>query len=265
MRVSHLLLACALTLGGAAQAAGTPTETQVMIVGMFHMSNPGRDQHDVQVPDVLAPSYQAQIQAISDALARFRPTQIDVEWPAYLTRERYSLYLAGKLPPSHNEVVQLGFRLARQRGLDTVHGIDVDGDFPYDPVQKYAAAHGEQAFLDAAQATVEKEVQAETDMLKTDGISPVLRRLNDAEQIRDGHAFYRQMLRIGGGEKQPGADLLTAWYRRNFLICANILQLAKPGDHVVVFFGSGHAFLLRQCVSETPGLKLVEAKEYLPR
>jgi hypothetical protein len=32
----------------------------------------------------------------------------------------------------------------------------------------------------------------------------------------------------------------------------------------VVFFGSGHAYLLRQCVNETPGLKLVEANDYLP-
>jgi hypothetical protein len=32
----------------------------------------------------------------------------------------------------------------------------------------------------------------------------------------------------------------------------------------VIFFGAGHAFLLRQCVAETPGYKLVEANDYLP-
>ena len=63
----------------------------------------------------------------------------------------------------------------------------------------------------------------------------------------------------------PGADLLTAWYKRNAYICANIVQLAKPGDRVVVFYGSGHAFLLRQCVSGIPGFKLVEANDYLPK
>ena len=33
----------------------------------------------------------------------------------------------------------------------------------------------------------------------------------------------------------------------------------------MVFYGSGHAFLLRQCVSETPGFRLVEPNDYLPR
>ena len=54
--------------------------------------------------------------------------------------------------------------------------------------------------------------------------------------------FYRNLLRVGGGAEQPGADLLAAWYRRNFHICANLVQLAQPGDRVVVFYGSGHAF-----------------------
>jgi hypothetical protein len=73
------------------------------------------------------------------------------------------------------------------------------------------------------------------------------------------------MLKVGGGTAQPGADLLTAWYKRNFYICANIVQFAKPGDRIVAFFGSGHEFLLRQCVSEMPGYKLVEPNDYLPK
>jgi hypothetical protein len=42
------------------------------------------------------------------------------------------------------------------------------------------------------------------------------------------------------------------------------VQLAKPGGRIVVFYGSGHAFFLRQCVTEMPGFKLVEANDYLP-
>jgi len=32
-----------------------------------------------------------------------------------------------------------------------------------------------------------------------------------------------------------------------------------------VFYGSGHAFLLRQCIQETPGFVLVEPNDYLPQ
>ena len=72
-------------------------------------------------------------------------------------------------------------------------------------------------------------------------------------------------LRIGSGTAQPGVNLLTAWYKRNFLICANLIQLSRPGDHIVVFYGSGHAFLLRQCVTEIPGFELAEPNDYLTK
>jgi len=262
MRLAVLVLAAATAAASIARAADT-APVQVMIVGTFHFSNPGHDMHNVQVDDVLLPEYQAQIARIADGLSHFKPTQIDVEWPADLAHDRYALYLAGKLPPSRNEVVQLGFRLAKQAGLETVHGIDVDGDFPYDPVDAYAKAHGMEPLLQAENDDVEKEVQGITAMLKSSGIGPTLRSMNDPARVSRSNAFYRTMLKIGSGTDQPGADLLTAWYRRNFLICANLVQLSRPGDRIVVFYGSGHAFLLRQCVTESPGFELVEPNGYL--
>ena len=190
---------------------------------------------------------------------------VAAEWPADIAAQRYGDYRAGKLAPSHNEVVQLGFRLAAAAGLDKFYGIDVDGDFPYDAVATYAKAHGQSAVLDAAGAEVEGFVRRQDDLLKTGTVAATLRFLNDPARIAGGNAFYRAMLHVGGGAEQPGADLLTAWYRRNFLICANIVQLAKPGDRIVVFYGSGHAFLLRQCIAETPGFELVEPNAYLPK
>ncbi|HEX4861456.1 MAG TPA: DUF5694 domain-containing protein [Rhizomicrobium sp.] len=237
----------------------------VMIVGGFHMSNPGHDLHNVQVDDVLAPKRQSEIAAVTTALAKFKPTMVAVEWPSDLVNQRYDAYLKGTLAPSHNEVVQLGFRLAKQAALARVDGIDVDGDFPYDPVVAYAKAHGQEGLLTQANAEIEAAVQAQDDLLANGSVGHVLRYLNDPGRVAGGNAFYRLMLKVGGGGEQPGAELLTQWYRRNFLICANLVQRTKPGDHVVVFYGAGHGFLLRQCVSETPGFKLVEANGYLPQ
>ncbi|MBV8975885.1 MAG: hypothetical protein JO261_01145 [Alphaproteobacteria bacterium] len=260
----RLMLAAAFAaLAGTATGAEVPTE--VMIVGGFHMSNPGHDLHNVQVDDVLAPKRQQEIAAVVDGLARFKPTMVAVEWDAPYAAEKYRAYVAGTLAPSHNEVVQLGFRLAKQMGLATVHGIDADGDFPYDAIDAYAKAHGESAILQQANDAVVARVAKITDMLAHGTVGETLRFMNDPANIASDHDFYREMLRIGGGKDQPGADLLAAWYKRNFLICANLVQAAKPGDRVVVFYGSGHSFLLRQCVSEMPGYRLVEAGEYLRR
>ncbi len=260
--VSTLML-CTAPL--AAQAADqAPKPIQVMVVGVFHMSNPGRDIHNLKVDDVLAPKRQSEIAAITDALARFKPTKVGVEWPADVVADRYRQYLAGTLAPSRNEVVQLGFRLAKTAGAEGVYSLDADGDFPYERVKNFAESRGFQGLLDEQNAIIERQLSEEAGFLANKGVSADLRFLNDPERIKADNGYYRTMLRIGLGDDQPGVDLLTAWYHRNFQICANLLQLAKPGDRVVIFFGAGHAFLLRQCVSETPGYKLIEANDYLP-
>jgi hypothetical protein len=246
-----------------AEAADAPV--QVMIVGTFHMSNPGHDIHNAKVDDMLSPERQAQIAAAVNGIAAFKPTMVDAEWDADTARTRYASYLSGTLAPSRNEVVQLGFRLAKQSGLQTVEGVDVDGDFPFDAVQAYAGAHGSAALLAEQGAAVDAFIKTMTDTLNSEGVAATLRFLNDPARLASDNAFYRTTLKIGGGKEQPGAALLTAWYRRNFLICANIIQLTKPGDRVVVFYGSGHAFLLRQCIAETPGFQLVEPNTYLPK
>ena len=255
------LAACLMLATPAFAASDAPIE--VMIVGGFHMSG-GHDMHNVQVDDVTAPKRQAEIQAVVDGIAKFKPTAVDVEWDAPDVAPKYADYLAGKLNSSHNEVIQLGFRLAKQQNIP-VHGIDYMADFPYEPVEAYAKAHGETATLDAANADIQTMVDTISTTLAKGTISDTLRYLNEPPRIARDNDFYRNMIHVGGGAEQPGADLLSAWYKRNAYICANLVQLTKPGDRIVVFYGSGHAFFLRQCVSEMPGYRLIEANDYLPK
>ena len=71
------------------------------------------------------------------------------------------------------------------------------------------------------------------------------------------------MLAIGGGTDWVGADLNAAWYLRNAKIHAKLMKLVKPGDRIVVLYGAGHNYWLRDLVRTTPGLVLVEPRSYL--
>jgi hypothetical protein len=261
-----IALFCLLFPFQIATAADKPiaAPAEVMIVGTYHFANPGKDQHDVKADDVLTPARQQQLDAIAKGMMRFHPTVVAVEWPADLVKERYAKFLAGTLPPSRNEVVQLGFRLGKNAGLAAVHGIDVDGDFPYEPVQEWAKKNAADAGLTAAQNEIEASVTKLTEMQHSGTIGSALREMNRPENIAKDYSFYAELLHYGSGDEQPGAKLLSAWNARNFDICARLVQSLHPGDHAVVFFGAGHSYLLRRCVSETPGLKLVEANPYLP-
>lgn len=268
------ILAAALVLPAAGAHAQGPTPepttagqapAQVVIVGTFHFDNPGLDMHNVESVDVLTPERQAEIAAITDALARFRPTVVAVEWPAAVTDQRYASYRAGELAPSANEVVQLGFRLAAGQDLERVHGIDVSGEFPFEPVATWAQANGQGDTLAKAQATIGALVAELGRLQRVHPIGEVLHMINAPDYIAAGQAFYMDLLRFGAGDDQPGAELNAAWARRNFMICARLLQSLKPGDRAVVFYGQGHAHALRRCAIEASGVELVEANDYLPR
>lgn len=61
-----------------------------------------------------------------------------------------------------------------------------------------------------------------------------------------------------------GAALLSACYERNIRIFANPQRISRPGDRIVVIFGSGHAAILRVLVRSAPGMVLVGTNDLLP-
>lgn len=261
MKRASLLFAFA-TVFAAPAVAG---DAKVLLIGTFHFANPGADQHNVAAVDVLADDAQAQIERIADAIAAFAPTRVFVEWPEALVDERYAAYLGGTLTPSRNEVVQLGFRLAKARNLERVNGIDVDGQFPFEPIVEWAKVNGQTARLDAAQSAVGLSVKQVDALQRDEGIAAALRLMNTERFLRDGQAFYMDLLRYGRGDDQPGAMLNAAWFERNMRICARLLQSIAADDRAVVFFGAGHVPWLHRCLADTPGIELVAPLTYLPR
>ncbi len=251
------------TLASASALAAEPARTQVMLVATYHFSNPGKDLNNVKAIDVLAANRQREIGVVVTSLARFAPTKVAVEWPARIVEERYPKYRDGTLPQSRNEVVQLGFRLARARNLPAVLGLDVEGDFPFDAVAAWAGKHGRSGEIDALMADGAREVAHISALQDKSSIGGVLRYMNATESIASNHSFYPRMLTMGGGDEQPGVKLLAAWYERNLAICGRLLQRVQPGDRVVAFYGQGHVYLLQQCLREQPGVQLVDPLSYL--
>jgi hypothetical protein len=271
MRSSTILtlLLCAATTAAATPAIvpeGPPID--VVVLGTFHFDNPGRDIANIQVDDVLAPKRQAEIAQILDGLARFAPTKVMVEsqrrLPGTSFHERYPLYREGKLEPSRNEVVQIGFALAKRLNHANVYAVDVDGDFPFDAVMAFVKKSGREGRLSAQIDAIQDWTTNVTRELKTKTLGHVLRQHNEPAAIANDNAFYLELLRYGANDEQPGANLVAAWYQRNLNICARTVQVAEPGDRILVVYGSGHSFLLRHCLGGVPGWRLKEANDFLP-
>src|SRR5881397_955242 len=113
--INRSVLVVALAMGSAVvgparQAAAEKTEppaprAQVLVLGVYHMSNPGRDIVNMKVDDVLAAKRQAEIARLTEVLKRFGPTKIAVEDEVGSERypKRYADYLAGKHELTSNE------------------------------------------------------------------------------------------------------------------------------------------------------------------
>lgn len=242
-----------------------PPMAEVLVLGTYHMDNPGRDIFNMEADDVLAPKRQAEIRELLDVLTRFHPTKIAIEADSDSPKiKQYQDYLAGKYELGRDERDQIGFRLAKELNLPKIYGIDADGDFPYLAIQDYAKAHGREKELESLMEQVGKRVRDENEFLKSHSVLQMLLRMNSSEAVRRGLAGYAMFAHFGEEYNYPGARLLTEWYRRNMRIHTHLLNVIEPGDRVLVIFGAGHLGLLRQAVQTDPILKLRTIEEFVP-
>jgi Family of unknown function (DUF5694) len=258
-----------ISLGGGVNAAEQPVK--VMVLGAYHFGNPGRDVNNIKVDSVLTPEKQRQLDAVAKALLSFKPTRVMVERESDapdFAMQAYTEFTPEKLKTAANETDQIGYRVAYLAGLKIVHGIDEQpkyGEpdyFPYDAMQDVAKQHGQTSVIDTANLPVKAFLtQFEADQ-KTKTVADLLIGVN-TDPIYTNIAIEYSYLKIGDKDDQAGADLNAMWYLRNAKIFGKLMQVAKPGDRVLVVYGAGHNYWLRHFASETPGYTFVDPVPYL--
>jgi hypothetical protein len=273
MKVSRASVGLVLLLAAASVSAQTketpqtaPTKkARVLVLGVFHMDNPGQDMFNLQVDDVLTLKRQKEISDLAEALKKFQPTKIAIEAPvgSEKVKKQYEDYLAGRYALTRNEIDQIGYRLAKELGHKQVYGIDIRGDFPFDAIAEFTKKNGKEDALNNLVAEVPKELETMSAILKQGTVTDLLRYINQDEQVRKNHHFYMNLAQFAGNGEFPGPDLLAAWYQRNIRIYSNLHGIIEsPEDRVLVIYGSGHLFWLRRDVLDSADLELARLNDY---
>ena len=247
------------------QKPAAATRAEVLVLGVYHMANPGHDIFNMQADDVLAPKRQAEIAQLVSALKNFHPTKIAVEADVYEDRipKRYADYLAGKYELTRNEIDQIGLRLARELGHKTVYPVDVDGEFPFQRIVDYAKASGRSKELEAMMGEVGAMVKAQDAYLASHTVLETLLYMNSDDKVTEDVGFYYRDAHFGEPGDWAGADLVADWFRRNMRIFSNVLRLAdSPNDRVLVVYGAGHLGWLQHDVASDPNLRLRKLAEF---
>jgi len=258
-----------------AQSVPAPEPIEVMVLGVWHMNNPGRDVNNARIDPVTTPDKQAELAAVADALARFRPTVVAIESvapdQATLLDSRWPSYDPAQLLTNADERVQVGYRLAARAGVDRVYAIDEkdrEGQpsyFPYGEMMAWAQANGRGADLQGLNAIPRAFLADMEARQRVRTVGQMLAEVNapDHPMVAGGNAAYYRFLEFGAGDVLPGAELNGRWYTRNAKIFAKLMQVARPGDRIVVIFGAGHAAWLRHFAETVPGYRLVEPTDFL--
>jgi hypothetical protein len=257
MRKLFLVLwAVAISIASRAQSDARP---EILVLGTYHMSNPGHDLYNMQADDVQSPKRQQEIAQLIDVLKKFHPTKIAIEADTQSQKvgKEYSDYVAGKYTLSRNEIDQIGYRLAKELGHHAVFPVDVDGEFPWQRVVNYAKANGRAAKLDAINSGWGTQVKEQDDFLRSHTVLEMLEYLNSDSRAAKDVALYYATVPYGDPLDYAGPDLLAAWYQRNIRIYNNIVKLIEsPNDRILVVYGSGHLGWLRQDIANDATVEL---------
>jgi hypothetical protein len=257
--IPWLLVCCA--------ASAEEPVADVMLFGVFHFANPGRDVVRVDQIDVSTAENQAYLDALAERLCAFEPTTILLEIdrsrePAIQTE--LEAYRAGTLElPSSSENYQLGFRVAKTCGVAAIHGFD-ESEIGWNagPLFEYLETDAPDWF--GAFNALIAEISADTAAAHRElGLREMLLRTNDPEQDRRNKDLYLFTNAAGAGQGFEGADATARWWHRNIRMLANIQRYATAGERVLVVAGQGHTAVLRDFLAIDGRIRAHDVRDYL--
>jgi hypothetical protein len=243
-------------------AVCAPDEVQVLLVGTHHFRGSTRDAVSGEPEHMLTSARQAQLEDLVARLARWAPEQVMVELPYQFVdsvNARFRRYMEDNgISIQQDEVVQVGFRLARRLGHPTVYPIDHRMAADFDSLtpllrRRPDLVRRRDSVLSALRAEVAVQDRGETQPT----VLETIRAANEETALKAGNSrsMFGSWLRAGEGTNLGGPHLLARWYERNIYMAHYLTLSLLPGTRrVLVLIGSGHVPPLRNILDESPEL-----------
>lgn len=235
---------------------------QVMMIGVFHFSNPGLDKVKIKQMNPMDPAPQKYLGELSARIAtKFKPTLILLEYQEKDEEKfqgRYQEYLKGGFKLPVNEVYQLGFRIAKMAGGAPIQsfddrsvGWDSEGLFKVMPTEDPVIFDKMNAKIKEITADMEKDQQ-------TLSMGELLKAHNTDEADKMNKGFYLLTNPVGSKGNHEGAIAASSWWHRNFRMYAKVQRAAKAGERVLVIAGQGHTAILKDFLKFDSEIKAVD-------
>lgn len=212
--------------------------TEILLIGTFHFSEETRFPYS-------SAAIKAQLDDFAHRFLPFGADAVAVE----LEKARGALRIFEDIP--HGEAREVGGRLAKVAGLDTLHPIDVKM-----PLPSALLEGGGQALI---QPRLSRMKEGE---LRQSSILDLYRWLNSEACINNDRNMYLDLNAIAD-QPYTHSHALARWYERNLCIFSNIQQLAKTYQNIIVLYGAGHLTIFRDLINACDQMKLIDANDFL--
>ncbi len=241
-------------------------QSQIMPLGVFHFANPGLDLVQTEQINVLTPSSQAYLERLTVRLVEFSPTHVLLECEdheAQEINEKFQQYRNANFTLEANEIYQLGFRVGKGAGLETLHCYDtMSVPWSAEALFEYMDENDPEAQSSFMKLIEEYSAEIAQDH-QTMSLQELLLKHNDPEYDRQNKSLYLMTNAMDAGGSYVGADATASWWHRNFRMYGNIQQLAEPGTRLLVIGGQGHTALLKDFIEMDSDAELVDVAPYL--
>ncbi len=275
-KIVLLLLASQFTFS---QTKTKPTE--ILVIGTYHFNNPGLDVAQYKVLDIMGEKPQKQLEEISSAIAKFKPTKIFTEWElkdqlaldTLYNQYRdgtYFEYVAKKYPKRkfyvQNEIIQLAFRAAKKLNHKKVYAIDYqETSFDFDSIMKFADTIRLPSFKKDVMTDIKDTETKSNALFATNDLLKCLYYFNSKDLRETDIPWY--VGKINDSDKLGtyiGAFLASEWYRRNLYMLANIQKQTEISDNrIMVLAGASHVTMFLDLLKHDTNYKIVELEDVM--
>lgn len=255
-------------------------KTKAMVLGVFHFDNPGLDSYNHKYAfNILEEKRQSELEILLSKIAEYKPTKILLEWDRIemdsIANERFQKYLNGTLSidDKRNEVYQIGFKIAKKMGHRKIYCSDASADWfgvelDWDTYESEAYLKSKGQYEKSTRYDFQSFYE-QSDSLKTvQTLTEHFAMLNSPKnRLKDHQAYLTETILEGAGDNYLGADAVAKWYRRNLRIFANAYDLTdfESEERLLLIYGAGHVWQLKQLFIDSPDFEYVEPNEYLTK
>lgn len=252
-------------------------KSKAMVLGVFHFENPQLDSYKPKFPfDILEKQRQLELDTLLEKIAKYRPTKILLEWNRIkmdsMANDRFQNYLEGKysIDDKSNEVYQIGFKLAKKLGHNRIYCSDADAewfgaDLDWDNYDEDAYLKSKGQYVKATRYDYEPFYKLHDSLKTIQSLTQTFNMLNNPDDRLKDHQAYLTDILEGAGDNYLGADNVGRWYRRNLRIFSNAYDITDfdKEERLLLIYGSGHVWQLRQFFTDSPDFDYVEPNDYL--